>query len=111
MITPDQEQQGDQRSVRGAHRANHHHSPLPSNHLQRHLIFAAAILVIGVVAGVMGASTTLLPRAIEHMTYGYTAGHHRARDHADNRLGTTAFGASFWLGRDSRNAAVSWARR
>jgi H+/Cl- antiporter ClcA len=41
---------------------------------QRYLIFAAAILVTGVVAGVTGASTTLLLRAIEHLTYGYIQG-------------------------------------
>lgn len=31
-------------------------------------------LVTGVDAGVMGASTTLLLRAIDHLTYGYTGG-------------------------------------
>jgi len=48
--------------------------PPPVSYSQRYLIFAAAILVTGVVAGVAGASTTLLLRAIEHLTYGYTQG-------------------------------------
>ena len=41
---------------------------------QRYLIFAAAILVTGVISGLAGASTTLLLRAIEHLIYGYTQG-------------------------------------
>jgi H+/Cl- antiporter ClcA len=41
---------------------------------QRYLIFAAAILVTGVISGLAGASMTLLPRAIEHLIYGYTQG-------------------------------------
>ena len=41
---------------------------------QRYLIFAAAILVTGVLGGIAGGGTTVLVRAIEHLTYGYTQG-------------------------------------
>ena len=41
---------------------------------QRYLTFAAAILVTGVLSGVAGGFTTLLVKAIEHLTYGYTQG-------------------------------------
>jgi H+/Cl- antiporter ClcA len=44
------------------------------NRSQRLLVFAAAILVTGVLGGAAGASTTLLVRAIEHLTYGYSQG-------------------------------------
>ncbi|MGO9352743.1 MAG: chloride channel protein [Mycobacterium sp.] len=113
MTTPDQEQQGDQRSVRTDHRTGgHRHSPPPVNYLQRYLIFAAAILVTGVVAGVMGASTTLLLRAIEHVTYGYTGGPMLAgvrlaptmRRLMGPALGCALAGLGWWLLR--RNTAV-----
>jgi H+/Cl- antiporter ClcA len=112
MTTPDQEQQGDQRSVRTDHRTGHHHSPPQLNYLQRHLIFVAAILVTGVVAGVMGASTTLLLRAIEHLTYGYTGGPMLAgvrlaptmRRLMGPALGCALAGLGWWLLR--RNTAV-----
>ncbi|WP_238306159.1 MULTISPECIES: chloride channel protein [Mycobacterium] len=38
------------------------------------LIFAAAIVVAGVLSGLIGASITLLVRAVQHLTYGYTRG-------------------------------------
>jgi H+/Cl- antiporter ClcA len=37
-------------------------------------VFAAAILVTGVLSGVAGATTTVLVHAIEHLVYGYTQG-------------------------------------
>lgn len=39
-----------------------------------YLIFAAAILVTGVLSGLIGAWITLLVRAVQHLTYGYTQG-------------------------------------
>ena len=41
---------------------------------QRYLIFAAAILVTGVVSGIAGGFTTVVVKAIEHLTYGYEQG-------------------------------------
>jgi H+/Cl- antiporter ClcA len=41
---------------------------------QQYLTFAAAILVTGVLSGVAGGFTTLVVKAIEHLTYGYTQG-------------------------------------
>ena len=41
---------------------------------QGHLTFAAAILVAGVLSGIAGVATTVLVRAIEHVTYGYSTG-------------------------------------
>lgn len=41
---------------------------------QRYLTFAAAILVTGVLSGIAGGFTTLLVKAIEHLTYGYAQG-------------------------------------
>ncbi|HUH72746.1 MAG TPA: hypothetical protein VLZ05_30195 [Mycobacterium sp.] len=46
----------------------------PVSRWQRHVIFAAAIVVTGVISGLAGTSTTLLLRVIEHLTYGYTQG-------------------------------------
>ncbi|TPG26156.1 chloride channel protein [Mycolicibacterium hodleri] len=42
--------------------------------LRPQLIFAAAILVTGVLSGLIGAFITLLVRAVQHLTYGYTQG-------------------------------------
>ncbi|MDT5008852.1 MAG: hypothetical protein QOH57_469 [Mycobacterium sp.] len=41
---------------------------------QRYVTFAAAILVTGVVSGIAGGFTTVVVRAIEHVTYGYEQG-------------------------------------
>jgi H+/Cl- antiporter ClcA len=41
---------------------------------RKYLTFAAAILVTGVLSGVAGGFTTLLVKAIEHLTYGYAQG-------------------------------------
>ncbi|MCW2687693.1 MAG: chloride ion channel protein [Mycobacterium sp.] len=41
---------------------------------RRNLEFGCAVIVIGILAGIAGASTTLLLRSIEHLTYGYTFG-------------------------------------
>ena len=79
---------------------------------QRYLTFAAAILVTGVLAGLAGASTTVLVRAIEHLTYGYTQGPMLVgvRDAPITRrligptLGCSLAGLGWWLLR--RNAAV-----
>ena len=37
-------------------------------------LFAAAILVTGVLSGLVGGSITVLVRAVQHLTYGYTEG-------------------------------------
>jgi H+/Cl- antiporter ClcA len=39
-----------------------------------HLLFAAAILVTGVLSGIVGASITVVERAIQHLVYGYSHG-------------------------------------
>jgi H+/Cl- antiporter ClcA len=44
------------------------------SHIWRHVTFAAAILVTGVLSGIAGGATTLLVQAIEHVTYGYSEG-------------------------------------
>jgi H+/Cl- antiporter ClcA len=41
---------------------------------RRNIEFASAIVVIGLLAGVAGLSTTLLLRAVEHLTYHYSFG-------------------------------------
>ena len=41
---------------------------------RRHLEFGCGIIVIGLLAGVAGLSTTLLLRAVEHLTYHYSFG-------------------------------------
>ncbi len=41
---------------------------------RKYLTFAAAILVTGVLSGVAGGFTTLVVKAIEHLTYGYAQG-------------------------------------
>ncbi len=41
---------------------------------RRNLEFGSAIVIIGLLAGVAGAATTLLLHAIEHLTYHYTFG-------------------------------------
>lgn len=41
---------------------------------RRVLLFVGAVVVVGVLAGIAGAATTLLLRAVEHLTYGYTFG-------------------------------------
>lgn len=41
---------------------------------QQYLTFAAAILVTGVVSGIAGGFTTVVVKAIEHLTYGYEQG-------------------------------------
>src|SRR5262249_43103022 len=47
---------------------------LPMTRTQKYLVFAAAILVTGVVSGIAGGFTTVVVRAIEHFTYGYEQG-------------------------------------
>ena len=41
---------------------------------QRYLTFAAAILVTGVLSGVVGGFTTVLVRTLEHLSFGYDQG-------------------------------------
>jgi H+/Cl- antiporter ClcA len=41
---------------------------------RRHIEFGSAIVLIGLLAGVAGLSTTLLLRAVEHLTYHYSFG-------------------------------------
>ena len=41
---------------------------------QRYFIFAAAILVTGVLSGVVGGFTTVLVRTLEHLSFGYDQG-------------------------------------
>lgn len=41
---------------------------------RRTLEFGCAIVVIGLLAGIAGFSTTLLLRAVEHLTYNYSFG-------------------------------------
>ena len=40
----------------------------------RNADFACAVIIVGLLAGVAGLSTTLLLRAVEHLTYHYTFG-------------------------------------
>jgi hypothetical protein len=41
---------------------------------QRYFTFAAAILVTGVLSGVVGGFTTVLVRTLEHLSFGYDQG-------------------------------------
>ncbi|MFL6085576.1 MAG: chloride ion channel protein, partial [Mycobacterium sp.] len=41
---------------------------------RRTVEFGCAIVIIGLLAGVAGAATTLLLHAVEHLTYHYTFG-------------------------------------
>jgi len=41
---------------------------------RRNLEFGCAVMVIGLLAGVAGAATTLLLHAVEHLTYHYSFG-------------------------------------
>lgn len=43
-------------------------------HVRRLVIFVGAAVAVGILAGVAGAATTLLLRAVEHLTYGYHFG-------------------------------------
>lgn len=43
-------------------------------HLRRLVIFLGATVAVGILAGIAGAATTLLLRAVEHLTYGYHFG-------------------------------------
>jgi len=72
---------------------------------QRYLTFAAAILVTGVLSGVAGGFTTLVVKAIEHVTYGYAQGPLLSgvkdasieRRLAGPAIGCALAGAGWWL--------------
>ena len=51
-------------------------SPVTYSHavLRRNLEFACALVIVGLLAGVAGVSTTLVLRFVEHLTYHYTFG-------------------------------------
>lgn len=73
--------------------------------LRPHVTFAAAILVTGVLSGVVGAAVTLLIHAVQHLAYGYAQGsllvgvlgasaHRRL---LGPTLGCAAAGLGWWL--------------
>lgn len=45
-----------------------------TGHVRRLVIFVGAAVAVGILAGIAGAATTLLLRAVEHLTYGYHFG-------------------------------------
>ena len=80
---------------------------------QQYLTFAAAILVTGVVSGIAGGFTTVLVKAIEHLTFGYEQGPLLTgvkdapiwRRMAGPAIGCALAGVGWWLLR--RKATVS----